>query len=169
MKSVKKSICVILSMCLLLGTLTVSAETVSPDYLYSSAGTAGMWNYESTSSVQSNLLSSLYGGDVGVYFYIPSVGLQGSYIRDLSRKAMLFYYEDDGNNSQKYIGKKEATFAVYNNLYIPYYWTHIESTSDLIESDNTAEMHIVWAITKNLGDTSSAVPAGLLKYKFWVY
>ena len=49
------------------------------------------------------------------------------------------------------------------------YWTHIESTSDLIESDNTAEMHIVWAITKNLEDTSSAVPAGLLRYKFWVY
>ena len=111
MKSVKKSICVILSMCLLLGTLTVSAETVSPDYLYSSAGTAGMWNYESTSSVQSSLLSSLYGGDVGVYFFMPSVGLQGSYVRDPNRKAMVFYYEDDGNNSQQYIRKEGSNLC----------------------------------------------------------
>lgn len=155
------------AMTLVIMAFSVSAYAVTESSHYTStAGTAGSFRQENTYSVTSTTLATLGGGDIGVYFYSTSIGLQSSFVRSNSRTVTAKVYEED--TSGTHVRTREGTFTTVNGLYRPTLWSYTYTNSGTVEGDPTAELYLTWKVSKISGDTSVSVPAGLMEYSFWV-
>ena len=58
-----------------------------------------------------------------------------------------------------------------NNIgsYQPTYFTLTYTNSGTIEDDGTVELYFKYKVGKIYGDTSTAVPSGIMKYAHWTY
>lgn len=166
MKHSRKSAVAFLCLSVLLFSVCVPAHAEnSTPYFYSGPATAGYWKTEGSHTVSSLTLSSLYGGDVGVWFYYNNVGLQASFINTTSRTVDITFYNEDLICAHHY----RAYFGTTNGYYRPKSYSTVHAYSALISSTSSANMHIVFQVGTISGDLSSSVPDSLLKYKFWAY
>lgn len=171
MKIMKKLMCLIVSS-VVISSFSMSVCADSSVYETSRYDTcfsiADVFLEEYQHSVYSNL-SFLCGGDVGVYFYTTSVGLQDSFVKSTSRKVIAHVKEYDSSTSNTLARTREGTFGMVNGYYRPQIWGYTYTNSNMIESDSTAELRLVWKVESVSGDTSTSIPSALMKYSLWVY
>ncbi len=160
----------------LLTALPASAVNYSNTYYHSNATASGTWETEGTKKLESRQ-SMVYAGDCGVWFYIPSVGMEASYSWTESRKVQIECIEEDFRDPDVHFRTYEGTFGVRYGLYQPCsyrcVWTHPISETDtqtgLIESSSGLELFIRFRVDICSGDTSRYVPKGILVYRYWTY
>lgn len=135
-------------------------------YKYTSSATAGAFKSESEYSLSySSSYSYVCGGDIGVYYYANSVGLQNSFVRT-NRNVYIELYENDVLSST-IVRKYTGSFKTVDGVYRPKVYSTTYTNTSKIEDDGTIELKIKHKVETNTGDTSTSIPAGLLKYKFW--
>lgn len=152
--------------------ISVSAEVNTQGYLYSSAATAGSYHTESPSSLTTPNLSTVWGGDMGIWFYAnETLGLNASFYKTTDRKAYIECWESDGtNNTDVRARKYEGDFGVNaNGIYRTTGYRITSTSSSLMEGHSTIEPYMKFKIGTNSKDTSKAVPKNFFKYQFWVY
>ena len=160
----RKLIALLLMLSIILPSTMASAENHT-DYFYSNAGTAGQYQSQPFKTITSSTLDSLYGGDVGVWFFYNAVGLQGSYVQSSSRTINLNSYAENGVGARAYIG----TFSTVSGYYRPSYISLSYTGQNLLSNTSTAHLQLCYKVNTMPGDTSQAVPQGLICYQFWVY
>lgn len=172
MKSrVSKLIAVIALIAIMVSTMaiSVSAEVYSDEFFVTRACTAGSYTSEATDSLTTSL-GSVYGGDMGIWFYVQNVGLQASFTQTTSRIAYMECYESDGSDNNDCLARKyQATFEKVYGLYRPYRYSITYTSPYLMEGHGVIEPFMRFKISTATGDTSKSVPAGILMYQFWVY
>lgn len=162
-------IIVIMMAALLAPKYTVCAETVSAQY-ESKTGTINTYTYEPTISVTSSTLGNISGGDVGIYYYQPSAGMQTSFVQSTSRTVTARVYEYDSSEGSAQLSRtRVGTFGFYGSLYAPKFWSYTYTYTGMIEDDNRAELRHSWIIGSISGDESVSVPKKIMKYRYWVY
>ena len=167
----KKTLIAVLLSCVLLAGLSFSsAAEVSHTPVFCTSGTAGQWTEQPAHNLTySSSYDHLCGGDVGLWFYYTTVGLQASFVQSTSRVVDLEQFEKDSSGSTKtrhYQGHFDN-----NNIgsYQPTYFTLTYTNSGTIEDDGTVELYFKYKVGKIYGDTSTAVPSGIMKYAHWTY
>ncbi|MGI6744940.1 MAG: hypothetical protein ACOX45_01970 [Acutalibacteraceae bacterium] len=131
----------------------------------SSAATAGSWKSDSTHNV-STTFSKIYGGDVGIWFYMANAGLSNAFVRSTSRNAYVELLEKDplvNDIAQKYT----EGFGLYNGFYRTITTTNTYTNAGVIEYDNTAELFMKFKVDTISGDTSQNVASNVITYRFW--
>lgn len=149
--------------------LPASAETTTSIY-GTTTGKAGTWKTEAAHSLTSPTLDSLCGGDVGVWFYSGATGLQASFYHEPGRTVSIFLLEKDDDGV--YTAARAYTGYFYVDAYGEYVMQRVAengATSNVIENDSTAELCIRYKVNTHSKDTSTSLPANLMKYCFWVY
>ena len=160
---------VLVALTLVSVVLPASAEVYSP-YIYStSAATAGTYKTESTRYLTSKTLATIYGGDVGIWFYSGNVGLQASFYPTTSRTTTMQCWAKRSSGSdvlaRTYKGYFETVDGVYlNNLYQEY-----STYGSLLSSSSTVGLYMRFIISTHSKDTSKSIPAGALHYRFWAF
>lgn len=156
-------------------TLTLLCTTLVPAYaetytnIYSAGtATAGIYKTESIHKLTSYTLDTVYGGDVGIWFYTGNSGLQASFYRDENRKCNIECWEDDSTydvRARQYTGY----YAYENGIYYMKYISVGTISSSCIESDSTVDLYMRFRVNTNSKDTSRAVPENTIRYRFWIY
>lgn len=151
--------------------LPVSASSETTTLLFQSTeGTVKEWHTESTKNLTSPTLTNICGGDMGMWFYTPSIGLQDSFAKVTSRKAYIECYEYDGTSSADDLARKyTATFATANGIYAPKTFSVTYTNSNGIEGHAGLELYMKYKVTAHDDDTSTTVRAGIFNYLYWVY
>ena len=165
----KKVLVLSLSLVLVLG---MSRYVFSENYtamLSSGPGITNAVGHDPTYylSYPTNKYIHICGGDVGIWFYVSSVGLQSSFQQSSSREVYIDQYEKDSNShtcSRKYVGY----FGQMNGLNCPVSYGNTYTNPSTIENDGGVEMNCSFKVTAIAGDTSTAVPAGLIPYRHWI-
>jgi hypothetical protein len=167
----KATISVIMIILVILMALPVGATEVTSSVIESSGGTAGVWMTEATHSLTSRTLTNVCGGDVGIWFYSVTNGMQASFVRSDSRKAYIECYENDYNTSEDDLAREyTATFATDGaGIYAPSYFRITDTYSQGIEGQAGVELYMKYKINTVWGDDSTSVPIGIFNYQFWVY
>ena len=143
----------------------VSATSSSSLYLTQSA-TAGVYKQESTVTLTSTL-STVCGGDVGIWFYSGNVGLQSSFYRSNTRQVHMQCWEEDtiGDDfAREYIGY----FSTNNNVYRVNSYLTLSTSSSTVEDDSVVELYMKFKVDTHSQDTSTSLPSGVLQYRYWV-
>ena len=154
---------------LLVPKYTVHAETVSAQY-ESKTGTINSYTYEPTVYVTSSTLGNISGGDVGIYYYQPSAGMQNSFVQSTNRTVTAKIYEYDSTGGTTQLARtRVGTFGFYGSLYAPRFWSYTYTYGGEIEGDSCAELRHSWIIGPISGDTSVSVPKKIMKYRYWVF
>lgn len=149
--------------------VSASDDIVQTDYIESEQGTSASWHTESIAHLTSNL-SNVCGGDMGVWFYTPEVGLQDSFHKSESRKVYIECYEDDGqSNSPELARKYTGTFKITGKIYAPSTFVNTYTNSASIEPNSGLELYIKYKVATHWLDTSSTVRAGIMLYSYWAY
>ena len=152
---------------------TVSAKTTTAVW-DSPKTTAGSWwsGYDNDDITSlSGTSSSLYGGDVGVYFYTSSVGMPNGFVCSTSRTGEIELKEDDGSwFNENETARKTTGYFAYDNSgrYRMTSYKITYTNSSCIESNKTAELYLRIKINTISGDTTKNVPEGLFGYQLWV-
>lgn len=168
---VKATASVVMVMLVLLMAMPVGAAEVASSVIESSGGTAGVWMTEATKSLTSKTLTNVCGGDVGIWFYSVTNGMQASFVRSDSRKAYIECYENDYDTSEDDFAREyTATFATDSKgIYAPSYFKITDTYSDGIEGHAGVELYMKYKINTVWGDDSTSVPIGIFNYQFWLY
>ncbi|MCR5743032.1 MAG: hypothetical protein K6F92_04785 [Lachnospiraceae bacterium] len=174
MKKLLKSFFLTIVVCVNLVCTTTYAENIYPDptsniFYYTTSGIVGTKTSEDVYPTTSTSLATIGGGDAGVYFHYTSVGLQASFVRDYSRTMLVETWEYDNIISKKHFKDYTGTFGLSNGYYRPCSWSYSTLVNGQIEDNNCAEIYLVWKVNPVSGDSSTSVPAMLLKYQLWVY
>lgn len=169
-KHISKLIAVFALIAAMVSMLTMGASAeVTSSLLESPTCTAGKYADTEAGSITSTL-GSVYGGDMGIWFYTPTTGLQSSFKRDLSRTAYMSCYESDGSENNDCLARKyEARFKIVDDMYYPASFKITYTSTALMEGHSTIEPFMRFKIATVSGDTSKAVPKGILRYQYWVY
>ena len=173
-KVIKKAItgCVVLSF--VLSMFNVSFAQTTTSIWNSPACTAGTWwsGYSEDEVISlTGTNSTVYGGDVGIYFYSSSVGMPSSFNYSSSRTALIELKEDDDSsgNTNEPARKYTGYFRVDSSgLYRITSYANTYTNSNAIETNRTVELYMRIKVGVLSGDTSKNVPNGLFKYKIWV-
>ncbi len=164
----KKVFALMMSVCFIGMSIVPSSALNYSSYCHSGAATAGTWKTESSASVNySSSLPHICGGDVGTYFYFYSVGLPSSFDYTTGRYAFFEIYENDVLHADVFARSYQATFSVNNGYYRPTTFIVTATSKDKIEDDGAAELYMKWFVYTMPGDTSTAIPANLLYYRYW--
>lgn len=149
--------------------LPASAEVYSPSLYLTTSATAGNYKTESTHNLTSQTLGTLCGGDVGIWFYTGNVGLQASFYPSTSRAVYMQCWEEDSAGTDVHAKSYKGGFEVENGVYLQRTaWVTWENGNQ-IEADSTVELYMKFMIATHSRDTSTSVPAGALRYRFWAY
>lgn len=151
----------------------VSAKTTTGVW-NSPKTTAGSWwsgydNDDITSLTGTS--SSIYGGDVGVYFYASSVGMPNGFIRSSNRTGEIELKEDDSSwFDENETARKITGYFAYDNSgrYRMTSYKITYTNSSCIEPNKTVELYLRIKINTISGDTTKNVPEGLFGYQLWV-
>lgn len=164
------AIVAVLSSAMAFHAYAASDATVSSSTYYSSSScTAGVYKDESVRELQTVMDSGVYGGDVGIWFYSTSVGLQASFDKDTSRRVYIECRETD-SVTNTLARRYYAQFTVgADGLYRPRNYSISTTTTSLLEDDGDLELYMRFMVETDEDDTSKSVPTGLLRYKFWAY
>ncbi len=167
----KRIIAIVLSVMIVMVSAASVYAVNTTGYYYTGSMSTLHWNTEPTIDLDySSVYSYVCGGDVGAYFYDTSVGLQGSFIQSSSRLANVMVYEIDTPSSEILARRYQANFYVDEDMnYRPNYFANVYTNSAQIENDGQVELYMMIYISTVSGDTSSSVPSGLIKYKYWAY
>lgn len=138
----------------------------SDGYTYSSQATTDVWQSDSQQSLVSSF-PEVYGGDVGIYFYLPNVGLSSAFVQSLDRTAYSKLYESDAF-SDDLVREYTHGFGYHNGLYTKIRSENTYTSSAKIEIDNVVELYFRYKVNSISGDTSRNVTAGLFRYQFWI-
>ena len=164
----------VISLIIVCTVLSGFSMTVCADKIYetskhdTSVGIAGA-NMEDLEYKVTTKLSYLCGGDVGVYLYTTSVGLQSSFVKSTSRTVTTEMREYDSSTKYTNARTRKGTFGMVNGYYRPKMWGYTYTNPGTVESDSTAEFRLYWKVQEISGDTSTSIPKGLLRYSFWCY
>ena len=165
----KKQLALCLTAAMVISTTSVVLAEHTSEYRYSSEGTSDSWSSETSSAIRATN-NNVYGGDVGVNYYYTAVGLAESFVRTTNRRIITQVYENDYWGGHTKARQKEGNFGMSNGYYRPCTWDtgYAYTNKSCIESDGEVELYLDWKVYSVSGDTSSALNAGLLKYKLWV-
>lgn len=169
-KEMKKMMLGLLCAVLVLGVCqTVEAENTTAQYL-SGPATAGQLKNDGLHSLawSTNMYDHICGGDTGVWFYVSENQLSDSFTKSTSRKIYIYQYEaDEADNAQcrSYV----AHFLSPDSCNAPTAYTNPNINSMTVETDGSLELFIMFRVTTDPGDYSTAVTSGLLKYRFWTW
>ena len=168
----KRIIAIVLSVMIVMVTAASVYAVNTTGYYYTGSMSTLYWSSEPKINLNysSPLFGYVCGGDVGAYFFDTSIGLQGSFIQSSSRLANVMLYEYDSPNSEILARRYQANFYVDDDMnYRPNYFANVYTNADAIENDGQVELYMMIYISPLSGDTSSSVPAELIKYKYWAY
>ena len=149
---------------------SASGETSTSLY-QSTEGTSAQWHTEPVKYLTSPDLTNICGGDMGMWFYAPSVGLQDSFVKSNNRKAYFECYEYDKTTGNADMARKyTASFGTASNgICAPASFSGTYVNTNIVESDSGLELYMRYKVNKVSGDTSTTVKAGIIKYCYWVY
>ena len=166
----KKAMLGLLCAVLVLGVCqTAEAENTTAQYL-SGPATAGQLKNDGLHSLawSTNLYDHICGGDTGVWFYTSPNQLSPNFAKSTSRKIYIYQYEaDEADNAhcRTYV----ASFETPNLRNVPTSYANPYTNSMTVETDGSLELYIMFRVTTDPGDYSTAVTSELLKYRFWTW
>ncbi len=167
-KIFSKAVVLLLTLVLVLVVGGQAYARVYSQFYLTRHSTTNNWKTEPYHSLTSTQ-QAVYGGDVGVYFQSNNVGLSSSFVRSMSRYAhvQLWEYDTTFLNADEHARSYKIRFAMVNGYYRPHLAITTYTNSKQVEADPVVELYIKFKVDKVNGDTSSYVPHGLIKYKFW--
>lgn len=165
-KIVKKSARIVIVTLVTAILFSVVAFATETGILYTAAGISGNWKDETSHSLTS-VSTSVYGGDVGLYTYVSSVGLPNSFVYNASRPTYGKLYENDAFNDDL-AREFSYGYGYQNGIYTINTLGTIYTNSAKIEVDSNVELYLSFFVSQVTGDQTRNVPTNLYKYKIWV-
>ena len=148
------------------------AESSKTDYINSPQLVTNQWwsgyDYDEFHSVTVGF-PQVYDGDVGVWFYTPSVGVTTGLARDTSRRAVIELKENDpGDDENELVHTYTGTFGIDpQGRYTVVSFIVPEADNECIEQNNVVELYLRFKVNKLSNDSSSNVNSGIMRYKLW--
>ena len=162
---------IILVTAIVLMSSTRTMATVWSSVKYTASGTSDVYKSSTATSVTySSSLDHVCSGDIGIDIVWASDlnGLSNAFVQDTNRLAHFKLYETD-DTSSVLVHEYNCRFAVVNGLYRPAMITVAYSAPyyQVIEYDGTVELWNKFMVEHINGDTSNAVSAKIMAFKYW--
>ena len=171
MRKMKKAYGVILLAVIILMSTTKSMAYVWSSLNYTAAGTTDTYKSSAvtTALTYSSTLDHVCSGDLGINIFWASdlIGLSTAFVRDTSRLAHFKLYERDLFSTL--VHDYNCQFVIADGLYRPAAITITYSApyNQVIEDDGTVELWNKFMVDSINGDSSTAVTAKLMAYRYW--
>lgn len=171
MRKMKKAYGVILLAVIILMSTTKSMAYVWSSLNYTAAGTTDTYKSSAvtTALTYSSTLDHVCSGDLGINIFWASdlIGLSTAFVRDTSRLAHFKLYERDLFSTL--VHDYNCHFVIADGLYRPAAITITYSApyNQVIEDDGTVELWNKFMVDSINGDSSTAVTAKLMAYRYW--
>lgn len=169
-KSILKIVSLVVASVVTIGAiiLPVHAENITSMY-YTNSSTAGSYATESVHSLSSSTLSSVYGGDTGIWVFTGNSGLQASFSYKNGRTCDVQCWEKDYGGKDTFVRAYTGYFNMENGVYLINMFSDGIINKNCIESDSSVDLYMKYRVNTNVNDKSKSVPARVLRYRFWIY
>ena len=167
-------ILVVLALVVTMTTGTVWADMALSQLKTSPSVTTGSWwsGYDKSQIVtMTTTVDNVYSEHVGLQFNMSNcVALPSGLSPSTYRQITIEVKEEDSaeGNANETVRKYKGDFKVSSGIYkINSFGTTYENPN-CIETNNVVELYIRMYMDPISGDTTSTIPAGIFKYRYWV-